>query len=198
MFEMTDIESIFDMAAVNVKVNDIDKKAIITNPAINEFEERYIHSLDVIRQGNLITYQNEYYLTIAESVTKRHGKFKTLLRHCNHVFEIAGEATRVVRRDENGKVVLDDDGRPVYDYIQGDPTFVPSIIENKNFSIDGQQLLVPVNEIMVIVKDNEKNKKGFAVNNELDLMSKRWKVLNQDYTKVGLIILTCEKISSPA
>ena len=198
MFEMTDIESIFNMAAVNVKVNDIDKKAIITNPAINEFEERYIHTLDVVRMGDLVTYQNEHYLVIAESVTKRHGKFKTLMRHCNHVFEIPGEVTKVLKRDENGNIVLDWEGRPVYEYIQGEPTLVPSIIDNKNFSIDGKQLRVPVNEIIIVVQDNEKNKKGFAVNNEFDLMSKRWKVLNQDYTKVGLIILTCERIASKA
>lgn len=196
MFEMTDIQSIFDMAAVDVKVNDNDKKAIITNPAISESEERYIHTLDVIRMGDLVTYQSEMYLVIAESVTKRHGKFKTLMRHCNHVFKIPGEVTRVLLRDENGNVITDIDGRPEYDYIEGEPILIPSIIDTKDFSIDGQGLKVPVNQIIIILQDNKNNRDGFSMNKEFDLIDKRFKVLNQDLSKVGLIILTCEQIAS--
>lgn len=194
MFNQTDIDSIFNLAAQTVKVNDIEQEAIITNPVINEFEERYIHTLFKVGQGDLVTYQNEHYLIIAESVTKRHGKFKTLMRHCNEVIELPGEEERVLARDENGDVIVDEYGRPYYEYIQGEPILIPIIVDNKNFSIEGNQLRVPENQIIVVVQDNETNKGKFAVNNEISLMNKNWKVLHQDFTKVGLIILTYESV----
>ncbi|QQX25030.1 hypothetical protein [Heyndrickxia sporothermodurans] len=76
----------------------------------------------------------------------------------------------------------------------GDPIFIPAIVENKTFSIAGSQLLVAENQIIVIAQDNKVNRGKFTVNNTFSLMDNNWKVRNQDRTKKGLLILTCERV----
>jgi hypothetical protein len=190
----TDLQYIFESAGQEVLINDIEQQAIITNPSISEYEERYIHTLGKAKRGDIITYQGERYLIISESVTKRGGKYKALMRHCNVVLEIQGDITMEIWRDENGEIVYDDFGQPIFYEVEGEPYLIPSIIDNKSFSIDGEQFTVPNNQIVVIVQDNETNRQKFTLNFEFQFEG-NFKVLNRDFTKRGLIILTCEKVT---
>lgn len=187
MFQVNqiDLEYLFDSAGQPVLINEIERQAIITNPSISENEERYIHTLDKVAQGDLVSMDNENYLIISETVSKRGGKYKSLIRHCNYIIELAGETTQEL-------IGYDDEGRPVYITVEGEPISIPSIIENKSFAVSGSQILVADNQIIVIVQDNEINKGKFAVNGTFTVMNKNWKVLNNDRTKRGLLILTCE------
>ncbi|PTY76622.1 hypothetical protein B5V89_17245 [Heyndrickxia sporothermodurans] len=193
LFEI-DIQSVFDMASQTILVNDTERQAIVTTPPLTENEERFIHTLDIVHMGDLVTLDDEKYLSLTESITKRHSKYKAKIRHCNYVIEMPGEVIEDFMRDENGELILDRYGDPIPITIVGDPIFIPSIVENKTFSIAGSQLLVAENQIIVIAQDNEVNRGKFTVNNTFSLMDLNWKVRNQDRTKKGLLILTCERV----
>ncbi|MED3650307.1 hypothetical protein [Heyndrickxia sporothermodurans] len=193
MFDM-DVQFLFDMASQTILVNDKEQKAIITNPQMSENEERYLHTMDCVTLGHIVTLDNEKFLVVSETVTKRHSKYKAKIRHCNYTIEFAGEVIEDYLRDENGNIVYDRFGEPILITIEGDSIFIPSIVKNKTFSIAGSQLLVAENQIIVIVQESEVNKEKFKVNNTFNLMDYNWKVRNQDRTKKGLLILTCERV----
>jgi hypothetical protein len=188
-----DLQFLFESAGQTVLINDTERQVIITNPSISEYEERYIHTLERVLQGDIVTLEGERYLVITETVTPRHGKYKALMRHCNYIITLPGEITRVLYRDENGNIVYDDFGDPVFIEIEGEPINIPAIVDNKSFSIVGSQLLVAENQIIVTVQDNEVNRNKLKVNNTFSFEG-NFKVLHRDFTKKGLMILTCEKV----
>lgn len=181
-----DIQFLLDNAGKDVLINDTPAKALITNPSITEYEEKYISTLQRVSRGDIVAYDNEKYISITESITKRHGKYKAILRHCNYDIELPGEETCVI-------VGYDELDRPIEECTIGDPIHVPAIVDNKSFSVDGQNAInVPENEIIATLQDNQSNRDKLVVNNTFTVMSKTWTVLNQDLTKNGLLILTCE------
>lgn len=186
MFEVNteDMQFLFDSAGQTVLINDIEKNVIITNPTISEYDQKYIHSNEPILQGDLITLNDEKYLIITEALNKRGTKYKTLMRHCNNIITVEGETTQEL-------VGYDDFGTPVYKTVVLNYIDVPTIIDNKNFSIDGQQVRVAINQIIIAVQDNEVNRDKFSVNNTITFEGK-YKIVNRDFTKKGLMILTCE------
>jgi len=71
--------------------------------------------------------------------------------------------------------------------------FIPAIIDKYTFKIDDfAPVRVAENQIIVTVQDNETNKSKFTVNATFDVMDKTWKVIDVDFTKNGLLTLTCE------
>lgn len=180
-----DLQYIFDSAGETILVNGVERTAIVTNPAISEYEERYIHTLDKVFRGSLIIISDERYICITESVTKRHSKYKTLIRHCNYTIEIKNYT----------QVYIGDNafGVPVYQDVYVDSNYIPAIVNNKTLSVDNQSAIrLANNQIEVIVQDNTLNNSKFVVNNKFSVASKNWKVINVDKSKNGLLILTCE------
>lgn len=189
MFSPTkaDLDYLFDSASQSVTVNDTERNAIITNSAINEFDQKYIHTLEQVLQGDMVEIEGEKYLVITESISKRGGKYKALIRHCNFGIEVQGEIQQVL-------VGYDPiSGKPIYEESIGNPISVTAIIDNKSFSIDSaSSIRVPDNQIIVIVKDDEINRDKLKVNDTFAFEG-NYKVLHRDFTKKGLIMLTCEK-----
>lgn len=192
-FDMTDI---LETLLQPIKVNGVDQLGVITNPPISMGEERHIHTKFWVKQGDLITYEGADYLTLHETVTKRHGKYKTLIRHCNFTIEVAGETTIDYLRDENGDYVLDQDYRPIPITVEGEPIFIPAIVDNKKSSIDdGSQLRVLDNEIYVTVQDNEVNREKFILNAEISPTGDTYRINNVDKTRKGLLKITAERVA---
>lgn len=182
-----DLQFLFESAGQLVLVNGTEKQVILTNSTLPENEERYIHSIERVLQGDLVVFDNENYLTISESISKRYGKFKAKLRHCNFLVRVKGEITKEF-------VGYTQFNEPVYREIEGEPYFVPAIVDYKSFAIEGSQILVPENDIHILVQDNELNRIKFAVNNTFNSMDYNWKVRNIDKSKRGLLFLICEKV----
>ncbi|RBP95390.1 hypothetical protein DFO70_103432 [Cytobacillus firmus] len=135
-----------------------------------------------------MTLDNEKYLVITESITKRGGKYKSLMRHCNVMIDLPGE-------EVCEKVGENDFGEPIFECTTGDPVLVPSIVDNKSFSVeDSAAIRVPDNQIIVVVKDNDYNREKFQLNNTFTFEGV-YKVIHRDFTKRGLMILTCEKVN---
>lgn len=181
-----DLDYLFDSSSQTVTINDTERKAIITNPAISEFDQKYIHTIEQVLQGDMIALEGERYLVITESISKRGGKYKALMRHCNIVIERQGEEVCVI-------VGENEFGDPIQECTVGDPIFISAIVDNKSFSIDDSSAIrVPDNQIIVVVQDNQVNRDKLKVNDTFNFEG-NYKVLNRDFTKKGLMILTCEK-----
>lgn len=189
-----DLQFLFESAGQTVLINDFERQAIITNPPLSDKEERLIHTIENVLQGDIVAIDDEQYICITESINKRHGKFKSKVRHCNFVIEIAGETMEVPMTDENGNYVYDQYGRLIYVTVQGEPIQIPMIVDYKSFSIVAGQIAVAENQIFVTIQDNEVNQGRFKVNDTFNLIDGNWKVRNVDKTKRGLLLLTCEKV----
>jgi hypothetical protein len=183
-----DIKFLIDSAGQTVKINDVEQKALITNAKIGDFEEKYIHTLQPIQRGNLIGLEGEKYLIISDTVTKRHSKYKALMRHCNYLIEIEGQEVCEI-------VGYNDFGEPIYECHPTESINVPAIIDKYTFKIDDfAPIRVPENQIIVTVQDNETNKSKFTVNTTFEAMGETWKVIDVDLTRNGLLVLTCERV----
>jgi len=181
-----DLDYLFDSASQTVTVNNTERKAIITNPAISEFDQKNIHTLERVLQGDMVALDGERYLVITESISKRGGKYKALMRHCNIVIERQGEQVCVI-------VGENEFGDPIEECTVGDPIFISAIVDNKSFSIDqASAIRVPENQIIVVIQDNPVNRDKLKVNDKF-VFEGNYKVLSRDFTKKGLMILTCEK-----
>jgi len=186
-YNIEDLRYIFDSVGQSVIVNDAKINVIVTNPPVDEYEQRYIHSLQKVSRGDIVTLEGEKYISITETVTKRHSKFKTLIRHCNVTIE--KEIFVEVFVGES------DFGEPIYELVYDHSEFIPAIVDNKSFSVNNSSAWrYPENQMEVIVRDIEENRTLFSVGEKFETVGKSWRVLNQDLSKSGLMILTCEKI----
>lgn len=190
---MEDLIHIFNILSEEVEVDGVKQKSIITHSKVTELETRYIHTLTNIEQGSLIKYKDTSYLTVTESIIGRQGKFKAIMEHCNHTLKFKGEITRVLIVDEFGKPILNIYGDEQYKNVEGDPILIPSIVRENSFSISGQQLLIANNQIVIVIKYTSKNEELVKVNNELTLLESKWKVINVNKIRKGLLICTCDK-----
>lgn len=184
-----DLDYLFNTEGQTVLINDIERQAIITNPSISEYDQKYIHTLETVYMGDMVTLDNDKYLVITETVSKRGAKYKALMRHCNFIIKIEN-----YEEVQTGETPF---GDPIYENVLISTDYIPAIVDNKTFSIDTMSAIrVADNQIVVVIQDNELNLVKFAVNQTFNVMDKSWKVLNHDKTKKGLLILTCEVASS--
>lgn len=192
-----DFGSLLKLAGQDVLINNVPAKALITNyNLIGESEDRNIHTVDKVTMGDLITFKDESFVVIKETVTQRHAKYKTLMRHCNHQMQFPGK-DQVVKEF----VGYDSRGRPIYKdvIIPGEQVIVPAILSTKTFSIDERYAIrVQDKQIVLIVQDNEFNRGKLFTNSEHLIVNGSFKVIDIDLTLKGLLICTLESIAMPA
>ncbi|MCB7070565.1 hypothetical protein LIZ76_11330 [Caldibacillus sp. 210928-DFI.2.22] len=191
-----DLQFLFDSAGMDVLINDVPQQAIITLPPLSDSEERYIHTLQRINMGDMVTFDDNKYLVMNETISPRNGKYKARIRHLNYKLQIPGEVIQDYLRDENGNIITDNFGKPIPITIEGDPIYIPAIVEQQAFTIEEGQIRIPNNEILITVQDNEVNREKLILNFEFNLMTKTWKVTNVDLTRKGLMIITCQQVQS--
>lgn len=189
-----DLQFLFDSAGMDVLINETTKRAIITNSPLSHSEERYIHTLQRINMGDMVTFDEERYLVMTETIQPRNGKYKAKIRHMNYELQFAGEVTQDYLRDENGNIIRDNFGKPYVITIEGDPIYIPCVVEQQAFTIEEGQIRIPNNEILITVQDNEVNREKIILNFEFNLMTKTWKVTNVDLTRKGIMIITCQQV----
>jgi hypothetical protein len=180
-----DLQYIVDNFGREVLINDSSVKAIITNNLVSEYEDKYISSTSPIKRGDLVKDGTVDYLVITESIVKRYSKYKAIMRHCNHEIELPGEEVCVV-------VGQNEFGEDIVECTTGQPIPVPAIVDNKSFSIQEGAIRLPDNQLLITVQDNEINKNHLVSNYEFELVGSLWKILNVDFTKNGLLLITCE------
>lgn len=184
-FDTSDFQFLLNTVGETVTIDNIKQKAIVNNAKIGDYEDKYIHTLEPIRHGNLIVYNGENYLIISETVTQRYGKYKALMRHCNYTIQIQITEQRITGYNPWGE--------PIYETIVVGEIFIPAIIDKYAFKVDDPApIRVSDKQIIVTIQNNETNKNKFTVNTTFEVMGQTWKVIDVDKTRTGLLILTCE------
>ncbi|KYD26204.1 hypothetical protein [Geobacillus sp. B4113_201601] len=183
-FDTSDFQFLLDSVGETVSIDNVEQKAIITNTKIGDYEDIYIHTLEPIQRGNLILHNKKNYLIVSD-VTEGLYK-KALMRRCNYVIEIEGQEVCEI-------VGHNDFGEPIEECHPTVSINVPVIIDKYNFKIDDfAPIRVPENQVIVTMQDSQENREKFAVNSTFEVMNKKWKVIDVDLTRTGLLILTCE------
>ena len=105
----------------------------------------------------------------------------------NAVVEIQGEPTLI---DTGERDMFD---RPIYEQIPGELIRVPSIIESRKFSIpESAAIRIPESYLEVTMQDNKQNVNLTELDKKITVAKKEWNVVNQDFSKRGLLVLTYE------
>ncbi|MBO0997388.1 hypothetical protein IOC57_06430 [Bacillus sp. SD075] len=181
-----DLDYIFESAGQEVLVNDNLMNVIVTNPPFGEYEEKHIHSIQRVLQGDMVTLEGNHYLCLVESVTKRGGKYKTRIRHCNFIVEVPTEPTSIL-------IGYSDFGEPIYEEVPGVPIEVPSFLETKSYSVTSGVWVTSNNEILVTMKDSAEYRSLIELGDEFKVMGKTWRITNLLLDKKGLITVNCER-----
>lgn len=191
---MDDISYMIESLGKEIKVNEVIVKALVTNPTINEFESKYIHTIEPIQQGSIIEIDTKKYITIFENVALRNDKYKTKAEHCNYEIQVGSseETEWILLVDDEGKAILDLYGDEQFYEGEAKPSLVPAIVRQlQGVNISGSQLLIPSYKILVTVQDNNINRRNFELNSEVNILGK-WKVVNVDLSQNGLLNIICE------
>jgi hypothetical protein len=119
------------------------------------------------------------------------------LKLCNSTYPIKSTRTRVLKKDSEGKTVLDKFGDPVYVYTDGATTSLPCIVESSIIAADeNKQLPLPQGQLRVTLSYREDVK----VNDTFSMYNNTYKIRGIDYTKVingkGIMLLAVEQVQS--
>lgn len=185
-----DFQFMLDNAAYDILINENVSKGLITSPSLNrivDFDDRYISTLDILKRGDLITYKDKPYLIISEIESMRQINYKAIMRHCNYHITIPG-GTELVDTGYTDIV-----GNPIYEEVEIDPIDLPIIIDNRKFSVTGDQAInVPENQIIIMLQVNDETEE-YNVGDSFNVIDQEWNIIDVDKTKVGLYIWTAER-----
>lgn len=185
-----DLDFLFREKGKDVLVNGSARRALIDNTNVNtDFDDKKITTLDEIKRGDLITYENGKWLILSEINGKRNSRYRGIIRKCNQVISIEGEPTEII-------IGYDPMGRPIYETVPGESINIDCIVDKIQLSVDFKGAInIPDDKIMVVVQDNEQSNK-LIYNTEFVIVGSKWKVVGISKVRTGLIELSCQKIQA--
>ena len=164
-----DIDFLIKEIGHNIKVNNIDSKAIVNNVG-NETDDKKIITKSELQRGDYINYNNLYFLVMDEINDKRYNVYnKATIRSCNF----------------NIKFIIEDKLYLFPSIINGDKFF----IQDNNImplSADAITVTLPVTDVTKQIKVQDCFLKW----------GQKWEVQGINNTKDGLIILNCKTIGT--
>ena len=167
-FPQNDYLYLLSMAGDDIYINNgtMPKKALINNLPVNrQADIRTITTKEEIKRGDLINWDNEYWLIISEIGQKRYSYYKGIIQKCNYniKFNFSGTIKQF-----------------------------PCIADSKIFDIETNQYLsIPDGKIVVTLPNNA-DTDNITLGQRFISMKNAWKVSGIDRTKNGLIILHCD------
>lgn len=161
-----DIDYLFDHVGVNVHVNDIPTRAIITNTKVQTLaDDRNITTLTPIKRGDLVDYLGDKWIIVSEVAGIRYGKYKGIMRQIEYDIKFN---------------------------FNGDIKEFPTFVDSRVFDIqDDRYVTLPSGTILVTMQEND-DTLGIKEKQRFIKMGKAWEVAGVDRTQKGLIILTAE------
>jgi len=167
-FPNNDYLYLLSMAGDDIYINNdtMPKKALINNLPVNrQADIRTIATTTEIKRGDLINWDNEYWLIISEIGQKRYSYYKGIIQKCNYNIKFN---------------------------FQGTIKEFPAIVDSKVFDVETNQFFsVPAGKIVVTMQNNE-NSENITIGQRFIKMKTAWEVTGIDRTKNGLIILHCD------
>jgi hypothetical protein len=179
-FQDEDLSFLINETGQSVTVNGIPDKVLITNKSIGEFEQRYIHSPDIINRGSLVEWNANKYLVISEALEKRGGKYKVIMRNCNGEIDFD--------KVEEVLIGYDELGRPVYEERVTGTERVYGIVDKRSLTITSDAAVNLIDgDFTLTVQDNEFNREKFQLDTQFEMYGENYRVSNFNYTKKGVI-----------
>lgn len=167
-FPNNDYLYLLSMAGDDIYINNdtMPKKALINNLPVNrQADIRTIATKEEIKRGDLINWDNEYWLIISEIGQKRYSYYKGIIQKCNYNIKFN---------------------------FQGTIKEFPAIVDSKVFDTETNQFFsVPAGKIVVTMQDSV-DSENIALNQRFISMKNAWKVSGIDRTKNGLLMLYCD------
>lgn len=162
-----DFKYILTNAGKDILLNNIPTKAVIANTTIkNDFNDKYISTLTEIKQGDRIYYNGLYWLIISDVNGERFGKYKGVMRACNHMigFEI--------------------DNKPVC---------IPVIAYGSSIGVTKNQFIAVADNKMILTMQKNDFSSKIKINDTFVKWSRIYTVEGIDLTQSGLINLHCDQ-----
>ncbi|EHL78992.1 hypothetical protein [Bacillus smithii] len=181
-----DFQYLLDNLGTDVEINSVQARAVILNTPINQnYDDKKIKTLQSIKRGDKVKYQDNVYLIISEINGTRYGKYKGLMRRTNFVIQIhVGDQKTIVGYDGLGRPEYET--TPIYKNEE-------CIIANQTAAINGGQINLPDGNIDMTFQDNETTRK-IKLNDTYVFSGDTYKVYGFDKTKVGLLIVKCKRV----
>lgn len=167
-FPSNDYLYLLNMAGDDIYINNgtIPKKALINNLPVNrQADIRTIATTTEIKRGDLINWDNEYWLIISEIGQKRYSYYKGIIQKCNYNIKFN---------------------------FQGTIKEFPAIVDSKVFDTETNRFFsVPAGKIVVTMQSNV-DSENITIGQRFIKMKQAWKVTGIDRTKNGLLMLWCD------
>jgi len=158
---------LLDNIGTDITINGIPKRAVITNTSFSNsssHDDKNISTLENIKQGDRIKYNDLYWLIVSEVNGKHYGKYKGVMRACNYIIGFN---------------------------INNNPVCIPVIAYGSAIGITSNQYLtVPQDEIILTMQDNDITRQ-IKINDRLAKWNKAYEVIGIDSTEPGLLHLHC-------
>lgn len=159
---------LLSMAGDDIYLNNdtIPKKALINNLPVNrQADIRTIATTTEIKRGDLINWDNEYWLIISEIGHKRYSYYKGIIQKCNYTIKFN---------------------------FQGTIKQFPAIVDSRVFDVETNQYLsIPAGKIVVTMQSNV-DSENINIGQRFIKMKNAWKVTGIDRTNNGLLMLWCD------
>jgi len=167
-FPSNDYLYLLSMAGDDIYINNgtIPKKALINNLPVNrQADIRTIATKEEIKRGDLVNWDNEYWLIISEIGHKRYSYYKGIIQKCNYNIKFNFEGT--IKQ-------------------------FPAIVDSRVFDVETNQYLsIPAGKIVVTMQSNV-DSENINIGQRFIKMKQAWKVTGIDRTKNGLLMLYCD------
>lgn len=192
LFDETILNDVFDSVATDISVNGSPVKGVITTPTLNKLDDqelRHLHTMERVTQGDIVDYSGVQYLVTSESMSKRGGKYKNVLDHCNVMLKVVGATTKV-------EVGRDDFNRPIYDYIE-EVYDVPAVANFNRVGAPSEVAALTIlrNSLTVKLRKSDENLLYVTVNKEYTINEKLFKVSHIDKLQSGILIIQLDGIT---
>ncbi|WP_322922153.1 Ig-like domain-containing protein [Paenibacillus campi] len=76
----TDFSFMLSQLGKTVTINNVSRQALITNTALQNYDDKRITTLDSFSRGDIVIYNNTKYMVISEQNDKRYNKYKGIMR----------------------------------------------------------------------------------------------------------------------
>lgn len=167
-FPSNDYLYLLSMAGDDIYINNdtMPKKALINNLPVNrQADIRTIATTTEIKRGDLINWDNEYWLIISEIGHKRYSYYKGIIQKCNYTIKFN---------------------------FQGTIKQFPAIVDSRVFDVETNQYLsIPAGKIVVTIQSNV-DSENINIGQRFIKMKNAWKVTGIDRTNNGLLMLWCD------
>jgi hypothetical protein len=163
-----DFKYFLDCRGTDILKNGFSIRALITNTNVNaSYDDKKITTLDEIKRGDIIEYDNKTFMVISEEVGKRYDKWKGIMRLLPFSITFNSSCT-------------------FYS--------VHAYIETQSFGVqNGQIMTLADGKIFVHVPNNSDSEK-IKIGDRFIKSNQAFKISGIDsYSRPGIVTLTCDK-----